>query len=234
MEKKRSSVKELRKEIAHLRELITHDELTGTLNRRGFFESVSGFFNTALLYKRKEKGGKNKKKTRKKYLIKDLSIIFVDLDGVKKVNDIYGHAAGDLIIQTAARIIKNNIRETDFVARWGGDEFVIATIGADEADAYKIAEKIRVAGKKGKEFSSYEQVRVTFSNGVAELDKNINSPEELIERADNAMYEAKNNRGRNCTVMFSKISLNNNKKNVLSSILKFIKKGVGQADRSII
>lgn len=232
MDKQKSSVKELKREIARLKELNTHDELTGTLNRRGFFESVGGFFNTALLYKRKgmNGNGKSRKKARKKYLIKDLSIIFVDLDGVKKVNDIYGHAAGDLIIETAARMIKNNIRETDFVARWGGDEFVIAAVGANEAGAYKIAEKIRLAGKKGKEFSSYEQVRVTFSNGVAELDKNIISPEDLIERADNAMYEAKNNRGRNCTVMFSKISLDN-KKGALAGIFKFIKEKVGQADR---
>lgn len=125
------------------------------------------------------------------------SIIFFDLDYFKKVNDKYGHAAGDKALIDFSSIIKNLNRDTDLFARYGGEEFILLTKMADRhaaKDVYlRIKENIdrHVFGKAG---------HLTFSAGIAEFDCNNDTVESIMKRADKALYEAKDT-GRNRAVI---------------------------------
>jgi two-component system cell cycle response regulator len=194
-------IKELEKEIRYLRRLTIKDEITGVLNRRGFYEKASGFFNDVIFIKKKL----NKQK-RKNLLIKDFSILFIDIDNLKKVNDIYGHVAGDRVIDIVAKIASKSTRGTDFVCRWGGDEFIIGLTGSSENNGYKIAQKISREFKKNKKISMFKNTKLTLSIGVAEVNDPTFSLDDLIDKADKAMYEGKHRRGKNCIVKYGEIS----------------------------
>ena len=131
-------------------------------------------------------------------------IIMIDIDHFKKVNDNYGHDAGDVVLKQLAKIFESAIRTSDFVARWGGEEFLICCTTIEETDLLPIAETIRqlVANT---EFEKTGQI--TASLGCAAIVKG-ETIGELIKRADIALYEAKNN-GRNQSVVseFTDISL---------------------------
>lgn len=131
-------------------------------------------------------------------------IIMLDIDHFKSVNDNHGHDTGDEVLKKLARIFENAIRNSDFIARWGGEEFLICCTTIEEADLLPIAETIRqlVAST---EFDSVGQI--TASLGCAAIVKGEGIGE-LIKRADIALYEAKNN-GRNQTVVseFTDLSL---------------------------
>jgi len=193
---------ELLEEIEHLQRLVVKDELTNAFNRRGFYDRVNGLFSEVVFLKRK---GESEISKRKKFLISDLSLLFVDVDGLKKINDAHGHRAGDKVISDVCRIIGETIRSADFVGRWGGDEFLVALVGSSEEDAYKIAEKIREAVATDKGLAICKKIAITLSVGVAEESGDLLSIDDLIERADKAMYEAKNNRGKNNTVKYSQL-----------------------------
>ena len=121
-----------------------------------------------------------------------LSIIMFDIDHFKKVNDTYGHMVGDDVLCMLTQIVKENLRETDFLVRWGGEEFVIITPETDLQRAEKLAERIRLAT----ESYPFDQVeRVTLSFGVTQFHKD-DTEDAFIKRADDAMYMAKKN-GRN-------------------------------------
>lgn len=207
---KSKKISDLEKEIRRLKKLLVTDELTGVLNRTGFKREISRIMNEVIFFKKKRK--KIKKDSRKKFLIKDLTILFIDVDGLKKINDIYGHRSGDRLIKAMARTIEDKVRETDFVGRWGGDEFVVALIGSSEDDGYKIAEIIREEAKNVAKSIGFGKVKITLSIGVAGVSDDLISSNsiltvgELIEYADAAMYEAKIRRGKNNTAKYSEIS----------------------------
>ena len=123
-------------------------------------------------------------------------IIMLDIDHFKRINDNYGHDVGDTVLKRLAQIFENSIRTSDFVARWGGEEFLICCTTIEERDLLPIAETIRrlVAS------TGFERVgQITASLGCAAIVKG-ETIGELIKRADVALYEAKNN-GRNLTVV---------------------------------
>ena len=123
------------------------------------------------------------------------SVIMVDIDFFKSVNDIYGHLVGDSVLQEIANILKSNIRETDIVGRWGGEEFLIICKETTLEGAYTLAENIRNVIDK----HDFETVgHKTASFGVAQMQKDFRI-EDLIKAADDALYAAKDN-GRNKTV----------------------------------
>ncbi|MDH3762155.1 MAG: diguanylate cyclase [Gammaproteobacteria bacterium] len=123
-------------------------------------------------------------------------IIMLDIDHFKRVNDNYGHDTGDLVLKQLASIFENAIRTSDFIARWGGEEFLICCTTIEEYDLLPIAETIRqLVGST--EFETVGQI--TASLGCAAIVKG-ETIGELIKRADIALYEAKNN-GRNQTVV---------------------------------
>lgn len=188
-------IKRLERENARLRKLVYRDELTGLLNRRGFFAVTERIFKAAHR-ERKQKDN------RKLFRVGGLAILFCDLDRFKSINDRYGHEVGDKALRHAARIVSNQIREIDIIARWGGEEIVVCLVGADEEHAVLIAEEIRKSVSSQHFIAKAAAIPLFLSIGVAGL-KNEASLEELLEKADEAMYLAKKF-GRNRVVAISK------------------------------
>jgi len=130
------------------------------------------------------------------------SVIILDIDFFKEINDEHGHQIGDEVLVNLSQVLKNCIESSDIVARWGGDEFMIFTIGNNEEKAYYLAEKIRKIVFENK-FSHDENVSVSV--GVAEVDINCDNARILLHKADMALYEAKS-QGRNRVVKYSEIN----------------------------
>lgn len=164
------SKKTLRNE-EKLKKISFTDQLTKVLNRRKLDE--------VLL---KESYSSNRYK-------KELSIVIIDIDHFKKINDTYGHQTGDKILKQFSRIINKNLRETDYFGRWGGEEFLIICPSSNLEGAVSLTNKVRDIIKT----ESYpNKIALTASFGVGELleDESLNS---LISRTDEALYKAKNN-----------------------------------------
>jgi len=123
-----------------------------------------------------------------------LTLILLDIDFFKKVNDTCGHLAGDMVLQGIARILKDGTRLSDIAARYGGEEFAVILPYISYENALNVAERLR----KTTEAMNFEGIRITISAGVGHFDGENMNPDhkELIELADRALYNAKNN-GRN-------------------------------------
>lgn len=161
------------------RDLARHDALTGLANRHALFEWLDAAYLTAL--HRKEA----------------LSVMMVDLDHFKRVNDTQGHPAGDDVLQCAAASFRAHLRPSDRVCRWGGDEFLIVLPQVDVSVAAQIADRLRVA------FANDPRARgTTMTIGIADLEA-FDAPGQgasvLIEAADGCLLGAKQ-AGRNCTI----------------------------------
>jgi len=153
--------------------LTITDELTTLYNYRYLVQYLSTEVRRCLRYKKK------------------VSLLFLDVDGFKKINDTYGHLVGSRALAEIGQVLRSMVRETDVVGRYGGDEFVIVLPETPLNGALVIAERIR---KKIEdyEFAAQEQgVRLTVSLGVANLPKHTLTAEGLIKKADAAMYRAK-------------------------------------------
>lgn len=155
--------------------LATTDGLTGLLNRRTFDAVLDRRWREAQRYKR------------------PLSLLLLDIDHFKKVNDAHGHPAGDSVLAAVAGILEQCARDTDAVARYGGEEMALVLPETDEAGARVIAERIRKAVEAAQTPTEQGALRVTVSIGIATQGK---SPEELLDAADKALYRAKQS-GRN-------------------------------------
>jgi diguanylate cyclase (GGDEF)-like protein len=191
-------VEELHHEIQHLKRLVHKDELTGALNRRGVREEFGRFFKEALY-------AKDHPEHRTNVVINDFSVIFFDIDDFKRVNDAYGHDEGDRILKAIADTLTRHVRDIDAVGRLGGEEFVVALLGADEERAFEKGEKIRMA--IAEHIHLKDGASITVSVGVASLShSNAETLETLIDYADKAMYEAKHARGKNAVVRYSELT----------------------------
>lgn len=126
-----------------------------------------------------------------------LSVILFDVDNFKSINDTYGHNAGDRVLKNIAKILMKMTRESDYVGRWGGEEFIVITPQTSLENAAVLAEEIRIAIER---FDFALSTQVTCSFGVSELsdEKETN---ELVRKADHALYEAKHS-GKNCVVLY--------------------------------
>jgi len=169
--------KELEKE---LRILATQDPLTGVDNRRSFFDKAE----QELL--------------RNKRYVHDFSIIMLDIDYFKRINDTFGHSVGDSVLRLTSQVISQELRESDILGRMGGEEFAIAMPETSLKDAYLVAERIRMAVEGVRLETNKGFVDVKLSAGVFTMscedkDKDIHY---LIRQADILMYRAKKN-GRN-------------------------------------
>ena len=166
------------KMLAELEPMATTDHLTGLYNRHYFTSELVKQINTWRRYQR------------------PLSILILDIDLFKNVNDTYGHIAGDYVLQTLAKICQGAVRDIDTVARIGGEEFAILLPSTAVNGAMQTAERIR---KETEAYSfKYEEARfkVTVSLGVAELTDDSWSITEFMKAADEVLYKAKNS-GRN-------------------------------------
>jgi diguanylate cyclase (GGDEF)-like protein len=176
------NLKKLLAEIKRLNFLAYYDELTKVYNRRGFLESTEKIFK-AVVYRKKEL------ERRIGYFV-PLSIIFLDIDNFKKINDKYGHQIGDKALQKVSEVLKARLRESDIIGRLGGEEFVVALIGCDLNSAVKVAEDLRQKIEKIKINTKKGVLNLTASLGVVTY-QNEKSLRELIDKADQAMYRAK-------------------------------------------
>lgn len=168
------SEEELEKSIENLNKKLVIDDLTGTYNRRFINERLPAEIFFALM-----------NKTR-------LSLIMMDVDDFKNINDSYSHMAGDLILKEVSEIMKSSIRiNIDWVARFGGDEFLICLNGANEEAALRIAEAIRQRVEKTAVEYNENKIKTSLSIGIYTLDKEDITAEELLRRVDMNMYEAK-------------------------------------------
>lgn len=164
-----------------LRQIAATDSLTGAQTRRSFHMELKREIDRARRYKR------------------DVSFITFDVDHFKKVNDTYGHGAGDLVLQNLAAICKSSLRTVDLFARLGGEEFVIVLPETGRLDAMEVAERLRQTIANTPISDGDNRIDVTASFGVTVFSGEEEIPQELLERADEALYEAKNT-GRNRTV----------------------------------
>lgn len=156
------------------------DGLTGVYNRNYFFQQGELAFKRTLRDKQK------------------LCVMMADLDHFKSINDSHGHLSGDDALKHATKMIIGNIRETDIAARFGGEEFIVILIRTQLSDAVAVAEKIRTGMEKTPCESNGEEIPVTISIGVTEINDDDKDISAAIARADKALYSAKE-AGRNCT-----------------------------------
>jgi len=142
--------------------------LTGLYNRRVFYEKLSDELDQC----------KKKKKV--------VSLLMLDLDGFKEFNDTQGHQAGDLILQEFAGILKTELRESDIVARYGGDEIMVILRSVDKLYARKIGDKLR---EKIEE--EFKKINITVSGGISEFPSDGKKCDDMISQTDEALYRAK-------------------------------------------
>jgi diguanylate cyclase (GGDEF)-like protein len=145
------------------------------------------------------------------------SLLMFDLDKFKDINDNFGHRAGDKVLQSLCEIVMNNIRQRDVVGRYGGEEFIVILPDTDVEGAKQVAEKIRVKIEQGKILGDKRDV--TISLGISNYPHHSMTYEELVEKADQALYAAKNSGRNNYKVWNDNYSLKGNTTNKLSGIL---------------
>ncbi|MCR4663195.1 MAG: GGDEF domain-containing protein [Endomicrobiaceae bacterium] len=134
-----------------------------------------------------------------------ISIAMIDIDYFKKVNDTYGHLAGDTFLKQLSNILRRRFRSVDVLSRYGGEEFAVLMYHTTKQESYKILEEIRKMVEEEKFFMPIEsyspiQIKKTISIGIAELTTE-ETPDEIIKKADDALYSAKEN-GRNQTCIY--------------------------------
>lgn len=193
---KKPTLKELESEIKRLKHLAYKDELTGLFNRRGFKEEAEKFLHEMEIAKKSPD-------LRQSLFIRNFSLILIDADHFKHVNDAYGHDAGDVALKMISDAALDRVRDIDIVARWGGEEIVVGLVGASEKDALIIANNIRAMIGETVLIFKKKRFSLTISAGVASFDHADNF-DELFAHADKAVYEAKA-RGRNRVIPWSEL-----------------------------
>lgn len=172
---------------AEIERLAMTDGLTGLFNHRHFQERLSQEFNRLDRFS------------------EPISLLLIDIDYFKKVNDTYGHPVGDAVLKGVADKIRNTVRTIDIPARYGGEEFAVILLNTDAKGAMNMAERLRKT-VMNTEFSSEQKTfHVTISIGISTYAEGIKEGrEEFIERADKSLYHAKRN-GRNRSVPWDEI-----------------------------
>ena len=176
-------VRRLGADLHAMQVLADMDAMTGLLNRRAFLPLASDAMSYFKRYRR------------------TVCILMIDIDHFKRVNDLYGHAAGDEVIRHVGRIVSDAIRTTDKVARFGGEEFVVLLRETDLKGAAIFADRIRETVANTVFEPDGQCLRATISIGVAEAEFADGDVDHTIERADRALYAAKSG-GRNCVRLF--------------------------------
>ena len=167
----------MQRDAARLEASATIDEVTGLWNRRVFSERLaeevarSGRYGTPL------------------------SLVMLDLDSFKAINDVHGHVAGDAVLASVGAILRGNLRESDVPVRYGGDEFAVLLPGITKTEAYVVAEKLRASIESAPvaigEGAQTTDVWLTGSLGVASVAPSTSTDLALLEAADSALYQAK-------------------------------------------
>jgi len=170
---------ELEEANARLLEQAIRDGLTGLYNRRHFFTLAAREFGLAVRH------------------LRPMSVFMIDLDHFKEINDRFGHAAGDQVLQSLSTQMRSTLRQSDLVGRYGGEEFAAVLTDTAELEAHRIAERLRAEVAAARIAWGEHKLNCTLSLGIAHMDPGRDySVEALIERADQALLRAKRG-GRN-------------------------------------
>ncbi len=172
---------------AEIERLAITDGLTGIFNHRHLQERLSQEF------------------SRLERFSEPLSILILDIDHFKEINDTYGHPVGDSVLKGVVDVVKKTIRNIDIPARYGGEEFAIILLGTGAHGALKIAERLRKAVMNRTFSAENKTFKVTISIGISTCPNDGKRKEEIIEKADKALYHAKRT-GRNRSVLWSEIN----------------------------
>ncbi len=130
-----------------------------------------------------------------------LSVAMCDIDHFKKINDVYGHQAGDMVLSFLGSFLKTHVRGNDIVARYGGEEFLILLEGIEKKDAYNVMERLReTLSKEEIDIDNGRKIKITISIGISSFPDDGSTLKELIEASDIALYKAKNG-GRNRVIL---------------------------------
>jgi len=166
-------------EKQYLKNQAMHDGMTGLLNYKFFDKRLEEEIERSNRYNEK------------------ITLLFMDLDKFKRINDTYGHQFGDQVLKRTSEIIKGNVRNIDIVSRYGGEEFCVILINANKDGSINTAERIRKEMEDNIFIINNKKENVTISIGMAEFPIDSNNKNDLIKYADNMMYNAKES-GRNC------------------------------------
>jgi diguanylate cyclase (GGDEF)-like protein len=167
--------------------LATTDGLTGVANHRRFQERLNDEFE-----RQAREAGR-------------FTLIMIDVDHFKKINDRFGHPAGDRVLSQIAAVLVKTVRKIDVVARYGGEEFAVILLNSGPKESLQLAERIRKAVEGLSLMINGEPLKITISLGMAVYPDDAPDRQTLIERSDRALYTAKNG-GRNRTCVYSKIA----------------------------
>lgn len=171
-----------------LRRLATRDQLTGMLNRREFDRIIA------------------EEEERSRRFGHPLSLVMVDIDHFKKVNDTHGHQAGDLVLQAVARRVSEELRTVDRAVRFGGEELALIVMQADRHAALELAQRaVAAVSRTPIAIGPDQALAITISAGAAEMPSHAATGAELVAAADKALYSAKSH-GRNRAVSFDSLS----------------------------
>jgi diguanylate cyclase (GGDEF)-like protein len=170
-------------DISKLRRLADTDYLTELMNRRAFLAAADDAMEFAHRYKR------------------GLATLMIDIDHFKAINDAHGHATGDVVIKKIAEIVSGNIKSTDRAARFGGEEFVVLLREVDQAVAQRLADRIRTTIEMAIIGDKETRLSATVSIGIAIIADGDRDVQDMIERADQGLYVAKNTGRNRCFFM---------------------------------
>ncbi|HWR58833.1 MAG TPA: sensor domain-containing diguanylate cyclase, partial [Thermodesulfovibrionales bacterium] len=171
---------------AEIERMAITDGLTGLYNHKNFQERLSSEFKRLQRFP------------------DPFSLLLIDIDYFKKINDLYGHPAGDDVLRRIAGVLKETVRDVDIPARYGGEEFAAILAGTNHEGALNMAERLRRSVEEKRFNLDGREVRVTVSIGAATAPYDAGAKKELIEKADQALYSSKRN-GRNRCVLWREI-----------------------------
>lgn len=182
-----ADVSDLKRLEETLRDLAKHDPLTQLWNKTELMDSID------FEVKRYKRSGRK------------FSILMIDIDDFKLINDNYGHPAGDKFLKKFAHVAQSELRDVDKLGRYGGEEFLVIINETDAQDAFLLAERIRTSVANNKIELNKQEVSITISLGITEISESKNeSPERLIQRADEALYAAKKAGRNRSTIILDK------------------------------
>jgi diguanylate cyclase (GGDEF)-like protein len=184
MKRKNQEIEKLKKEILLLRKITFKDPLTGLYNRRGFLNEVNRLVKMI-------DGIQQRMPTNSSNLFENLGLIFVDLDDFKKINDNFGHKVGDMVLKKIAETLEKSLRKFDIVGRWGGDEFVILTLGVGRPIVLSIAQRLKNKVESLVFKEKKKNLNLTASFGATVFSSKDFKIEDYINKTDKAMYRAK-------------------------------------------
>jgi len=167
-----------------LQKIADTDDLTGLWNRRYFLQAMRIEMERSQRYHT------------------PFSLVMMDIDNFKTINDRWGHAAGDTVLKQLSYNVKSRLRQNDVLGRIGGEEFCLLLPGTDKEGAVKLAESLRQALEKTPVIYNNQEIYFTISAGITTYSRDISSVDQLLNLADQAMYRAKD-RGKNCTAVLT-------------------------------